>query len=52
MHKISRDSLMSLESYAKARKDFRARVLAHKKNRIVRLGEHVTLIFEDELTIR
>jgi hypothetical protein len=52
MQKISRDSLMSLESYAKARKDFRARVLAHKKNRIVRLGEHVTLIFEDELTIR
>ena len=52
MQKISRDSLMSLESYAKARKDFRARVLAHKKNRIVRLGEHVTLIFEDELTMR
>jgi hypothetical protein len=52
MHKISRDTLMTLESYAKARKDFRARVLAHKKNRIVRLGEHVTLIFEDELTIR
>jgi hypothetical protein len=52
MQKISRDSLMSLESYAKARKDFRARVLAHKKNRIVRLGEHVTLIFEEELTIR
>ncbi len=52
MQKISRDSLMSLESYAKARKDFRARVLAHKKSRIVRLGEHLTLIFEDELTIR
>jgi hypothetical protein len=52
MQKISADSLMTLEAYAKARKDFRARVLAHKKNRIVRLGEHVTLIFEDELTIR
>ncbi|HEX6633832.1 MAG TPA: DUF3501 family protein [Usitatibacter sp.] len=52
MQKISRDSLMTLEAYAKARKDFRARVLAHKKNRIVRLGEHVALIFEDELTIR
>ena len=52
MQKISRDSLMSLESYAKARRDFRSRVLAHKRNRIVRLGEHVTLIFEDELTIR
>jgi len=52
MQKISRESLMTLEAYAKARKDFRAKVLAHKKNRIVGVGEHVTLIFEDELTIR
>jgi Protein of unknown function (DUF3501) len=52
MEKISRDSLMTLEAYAKARKEFRARVLAHKKQRIVHLGEHVTLIFEDELTVR
>jgi len=52
MPRISRDSLMSLEAYAKARKDFRARVLEHKKPRTVHLGPHVTLIFEDELTIR
>jgi hypothetical protein len=52
MAAISRDSLLSLEAYAKSRKDFRARVLAHKRNRSVRLGENVTLIFEDELTIR
>ena len=52
MPKISRDSLMTLEAYAKARKDFRARVIAHKKDRTVALGRHVTLIFEDELTIR
>ena len=52
MPKLSRDSLMTLEAYAKARKDFRARVIAHKKARTVHLGEHVTLIFEDELTIR
>ena len=52
MNKIERASLMTLEAYAKNRKDFRAKVLAHKKNRIVHLGEHVTLIFEDELTIR
>ena len=50
--KLSRDSLMTLEAYAKARKDFRAKVLAHKKNRTVGLGDHVTLIFEDELTVR
>ncbi|HXZ49084.1 MAG TPA: DUF3501 family protein [Usitatibacter sp.] len=52
MEKISPKSLMTLEAYAKARKDFRAKVLAHKRNRIVHLGGHVTLIFEDELTIR
>jgi hypothetical protein len=49
---IRRDSLMSLEAYAKARREFRERVLAHKKQRTVHLGEHVTLLFEDELTVR
>jgi len=49
---ISRDSLLTLEAYAKQRSEFRARVMAHKKNRIVHLGGHVTLIFEDELTVR
>jgi len=52
MAQISRDSLLTLESYAKQRSEFRARVLAHKKNRTVRLGQHITLIFEDELTVR
>jgi hypothetical protein len=50
--KITRDSLMTLEAYAKARKEFRARVLAHKRPRTVHLGEHLTLVFEDELTLR
>ncbi len=49
---ISRDSLLTLEAYAKSRKEFREKVMAHKKNRKVHVGEHVTLIFEDELTIR
>ena len=52
MAHIDPHSLMTLEAYAKSRKDFRARVLAHKKHRTVALGEHLTLIFEDELTIR
>ncbi|MEO8203501.1 MAG: DUF3501 family protein, partial [Betaproteobacteria bacterium] len=52
MPRIDRESLLSLEAYAKARNDFRAKVIAHKKHRTVHLGEHVTLIFEDELTIR
>lgn len=49
---ITRDSLMSLEVYAKERPSFRAKVMEHKKNRKLHLGEHMTLIFEDELTIR
>jgi hypothetical protein len=52
MHKIARDSLLSLETYARQRKEFRARVMAHKRDRTVHLGAHVTLIFEDELTLR
>ncbi|HUN93211.1 MAG TPA: DUF3501 family protein [Burkholderiaceae bacterium] len=49
---ITRDSLLTLEAYAKQRVEMRARVIAHKKNRTIALGDHVTLIFEDELTIR
>ena len=52
MPQLTPDSLMTLETYAKARPEFRARVIAHKKNRTVQLGDHVTLIFEDELTVR
>jgi len=50
--RIARDSLLTLEAYAKSRAEFRAKVLAHKKLRTVHLGEHLTLLFEDELTIR
>lgn len=49
---ITRESLMTLEAYSKKRKQFRAEVLAHKKHRTVAIGEHVTLIFEDEMTMR
>jgi len=52
MRAITRDSLLTLEAYATERKAFRARVLAHKRDRTVHVGEHVTLLFEDELTVR
>ena len=51
MNKLTRDDLYSLEEYAKARSEFRARVMQHKKNRIVALGPHATLYFEDRLTM-
>jgi len=52
MAQISPDSLLSLEAYARERSAYRSRVIAHKKVRTVHAGEHVTLIFEDEQTIR
>ena len=50
--KFERSDLWSLEEYALRRAEFRAQVLAHKKTRQVNLGEHATLYFEDDLTIR
>ena len=49
---IKRENLLSLEAYARQRGEFRARVIEHKRRRTLHLGEHVTLQFEDELTIR
>ncbi len=52
MPAIARDSLWTLEAYARERPAFRAKVMAHKKRRTLHLGEHMTLLFEDELTMR
>ncbi len=52
MAQISRDSLWTLEHYARIRNQFRQEVIAHKKLRQVALGEHITLFSEDENTIR
>ena len=49
---LNRSSLMSLEEYATRRSSFRAEVMEHKKNRKIYLGEHVTLLFEDALTVQ
>jgi Protein of unknown function (DUF3501) len=52
MAQISRDSLWTLEHYARIRNQFRQEVIAHKRIRQVALGDHITLFFEDEKTIR
>lgn len=49
---VTRDSLLSLEAYARERSSFRARVMALKKIRSLPVGEHVVLLFENEQTIR
>ena len=52
MNPITRENLMTLEAYAKARPEFRTKAIAHKRLRSVHIGEHVTLLFEDEVTVR
>ena len=52
MEKLSRENLFSLEKYAEVRKDFRARVIEHKRDRRLLLGENATLYFEDRLTMQ
>jgi hypothetical protein len=52
MNKLSAADLMKLEDYAERRQAFRQQVLEHKKPRKLHLGPHLTLLFEDRLTIQ
>jgi len=49
---LTRENLMTLEAYAKARPLLRSEIIQHKKTRSVQLGNHLTLLFEDENTVR
>ena len=49
---LTHEDLFSLEKYARVRPEFRAKVIAHKKNRQLPLGAHATLYFEDALTMQ
>ncbi|WP_180683729.1 DUF3501 family protein [Tepidicella baoligensis] len=50
--KITPDSLMTLEAYAKWRKVHKPDIMAHRKLRTVHLGEHISVQFESELSMR
>jgi len=52
MQKLTHADLWKLEDYARERTAFRTKVIAHKKTRTVHLGPHVTLIFEDRMTVQ
>jgi hypothetical protein len=52
MSKLTRNDLMSLEQYAQERPAFREKVMQHKKNRQVLIGDNATLYFEDRLTMQ
>ena len=52
MKKLNREDLFSLEKYTEVRPQFRAQVMAHKKNRQLAIGPNATLYFEDRLTMQ
>lgn len=52
MNPLTRSDLYPLEAYALEREAFRSRVIAHKRARKLHLGEHITLLFEDRMTIQ
>lgn len=52
MGKLTHDDLFSLEEYAIKRPDFRARVIEHKKDRRVAIGDNASLYFEDRMTMQ
>lgn len=52
MQKLTRADLLTLEAYAQQRGEFRTHVITHKKKRSMHVGAHLTLIFEDRLSVQ
>ena len=52
MEKLRKQDLLTLEDYAEARGEYRAKVMAHKKSRQLHIGPNATLYFEDRLTVQ
>jgi len=52
MQKLVETDLLSLERYSRERPEFRARVMAHKKNRKLNVGPNTMWLFEDRLTVQ
>ena len=52
MKKLTHEDLMGLEVYARSRQAFREKVMTHKKDRRVAIGDHAALYFEDALTMQ
>jgi hypothetical protein len=52
MEKLTKEDLYSLEQYAAIRPEFRSRIMAHKKERVIPVGPNATFHFEDRLTMQ
>jgi hypothetical protein len=50
--KLAVEDLLSLERYSRERTDFRAKVMAHKRDRQLTVGPNTMWLFEDRLTVQ
>ena len=51
MEKLQHSDLYTLEEYDRKRNEIRVQVMQHKKSRVVHLGDHLSLYFEDRKTM-
>ena len=49
---LTKEDLLSLEQYSTERDAFRSRLMEYKKNRRLPIGDHLSLYFEDRLTMQ
>ena len=52
MTKLNKTDLLSLEEYSERREELRAEVLQLKKDRLIQIGENISLLFESLETIK
>lgn len=52
MSKLTRKDLYSLEEYSEMRDEFRKKIIAHKENRRLEIGDNILLLFEDKLIMQ
>ena len=52
MSKITRESLLTLEGYHKARPEMREKAIALRKVRTVSLGDHLNILFENKFLMQ
>ena len=52
MKKLLATDLLSLEEYDKSRQQIKSDLMLHKKNRSIKIGDNVLILFEDYETIK
>jgi len=52
MTNINKHDLLTLEEYSNQRESLRSEVIKIKKNRLIQIGDHISLLFESVETIK